>query len=74
MPKKGRGRGKKSQAKPQPLICSFCDESFLLTVEFENHIEQPHVQCQYCDRFFSSDDKLEEHVGDEVAVSIAVWV
>ena len=73
MPKKGRGRGKKSQAKLEPLVCSYCEESFLQTVDFENHIELPHVQCQYCDRFFSSAEKLEGHVGDLHLVTTRDW-
>ena len=73
MPKKGRGRGKKSQAKLELLVCSYCEESFLQTADFENHIELPHVQCQYCDRFFSSVEKLEEHVGDLHLVTTRDW-
>ena len=75
MPRKGRGRGKKSnlavkskanpeEDEPLPMVCSFCSESFHQTEEFEEHIHQPHSQCQYCDLYFIREDQLEKHLSE----------
>ena len=75
MPRKGRGRGKKSnlavkskanheEDEPLPLVCSFCSESFHQTAEFEDHIHQPHSQCQYCDLYFIREDQLKKHLSE----------